>query len=67
MVIVVGVAGWGGARARPMEELKIGHKIKPVSKMSSRRAREESRHNAASLFYKTSNATPVLSRYASFH
>lgn len=32
VVIVVRVAGWTGARARLMEELKLGHKIKPVSK-----------------------------------
>lgn len=67
MVIVVRVAGWGGVRARPMEGLKIGHKIKPVSKKkNSSRARGESRHDAANLLYKTINAMPVFSRHAIF-
>lgn len=65
VVIVVRVAGWGGARARPMEELKIGHETKPVSKLSRRRARGESSRDAPTLFFKTLNAMPVLSRCAS--
>lgn len=53
VVIVVRVAGWGGARAKPMEELKIGHKIKPVSKMSSRRE----------FVLQILNVMPVFSRF----